>query len=63
MKRQQGHASPVIRADIAKAGVPRADDTVFTAESLRSQADGKNYFWDEETQTLYYQGPEPTRKT
>jgi hypothetical protein len=52
----------IIRVAIARAGVVRADDTSFTAEALRAQADGETRFWDEESQTLYYQGTLPVRR-
>jgi hypothetical protein len=52
----------IIRTVLAQAGAPRADGTVFKADVLRAQTDNKTYFWDEATQSLYYQGPMPAKK-
>jgi hypothetical protein len=52
----------IVRVAVACAGATRADGAVFTAEALRARADGVTWFWDEDLQTLYYQGPTPVRR-
>lgn len=49
-----------IEAVVATAGYSRGlDGTVFDANCLRSMANGKTLFWDEERQSLIYRGAGP----
>lgn len=50
-----------MRAIIAKAGIPRADGIVYTADALRKLANGKTLFWNEECKQLEYCGPYPRK--
>lgn len=50
-----------MRAIIAKAGIPRADGIVYTANALHKLANGKALFWNEECKQLEYRGPVPRK--
>ncbi len=52
----------IITAVVGIADRPTADHTIFTADALRAQHDGRRFFWDEQTKTLTWRGPQSELK-